>query len=50
MNAYLFEEEKLNQEKLNRWFAPIVEFLVERLVLGLLATLIVYSGYRMFLL
>ena len=46
MNAYLFKEEKLN----GRWFAPIVEFLVERLVLGSLAATIVYGGYRMFLL
>jgi hypothetical protein len=46
MNAYLFKEEKLNR----RWFAQIGEFLVERLVLGFLAALIVYSGYRLFLL
>lgn len=32
-----------------RWFAPIVEFFVERLVLGSLSALIVYGGYRMFL-
>ena len=46
MNAYFFKEEKLN----SRWFAPVVEFFVERLVLGSLTALIVYSGYRMFLL
>ena len=46
MNAYLFKVENLNR----RWFAPIVEFFVERLVLGSMAALIVYGGYRMFLL
>ena len=29
-----------------RWFAPIVEFLFERLALGSLTALIVYGGYR----
>jgi hypothetical protein len=46
MNADFFRTEKLNR----RWFGPVVEFVVERLVLGSLAALIVYGGYRMFLL
>jgi hypothetical protein len=41
----------LKQEKLNRyWFSPVAEFLIERLLLGLVAALFVYGGYRMFLL
>lgn len=46
MNAYPFRTEKLNR----RWFGPVVEFVVERLVLGSFAVLIVYGGYRIFLL
>lgn len=46
MNAYFFQEEKLN----HRWFAPVIQFLVERLVLGSVAAPIVYGGYRMFML
>jgi len=46
MNAHLLTQEKLNR----RWFRPVVGFVVERLVLGSLAALIVYAGYRMFLL
>lgn len=33
-----------------RHFGPVVEFVVERLVLGSLAALIVYGGYRLFML
>jgi hypothetical protein len=46
MDAYLSNREKLNRY----WFAPVVEFLVERMVSGFIAALIVYAGYRMFLL
>jgi len=45
MNAYRFKKRKLDRH----WFAPIVEYLVKRAVLGSLAALIVYGGYRMFL-
>jgi hypothetical protein len=46
MNAYLFRIEKFNR----RWFGLVFEFLLERLVLGSVAVLIVYGGYRMFML
>ena len=38
------------REQQSQWFGPVLEFMVERLVLGLMATLIVYVGYRLFLL
>lgn len=46
MNAYFYRTEKLNR----RWLAPVIGFMVERLVLGSFALLVVYGGYRMFLL
>jgi hypothetical protein len=46
MNVYCPEDEKLT----GRWFATVAQFVVERLVLGSLAALIVYAGYCMFML
>ena len=46
MNAYFSRAQKPNR----RWFGPVVAFLFERIVSGSVAALIVYTGYRMFML
>jgi hypothetical protein len=37
-------------KRTHRWFAPVVEFMIERLIFGSIAGLIVYGGCRMFML
>jgi hypothetical protein len=46
MTACLSRKEKIDRQ----WFGQAYEFAIERFVLGSLAALIVYAGYRMFLL
>jgi hypothetical protein len=46
MTACLSSKEKIDRQ----WFGQAYEFVIERFVLGSLAALIVYAGYRMFLL
>lgn len=55
MNATMERREterraKERREQKRQPFGPVLEFMVERLVLGSMATLIVYGGYRLFLL
>jgi hypothetical protein len=46
MTVCLSSKEKIDRQ----WFSQALEFVIERFVLASLAALIVYGGYRMFLL
>ena len=46
MNVHALTQEKLKR----RWLRPVVVFAVERVILGSLPALIVYGGYRIFML